>query len=1047
MPELQPTAGTEKFFSSLIEHHQGIIALLDEHLHVIFRSAFGEKTTGWSNDEMPYAPNEYTDPEMVEQVRAVYTEAVANPEKTIPITTRMKHKNGETIWLEGTVINKLRDPDIRGIVVSMQDVTPRKKAEEKLLRLNRLYFFMSQMNQAITKARDAQTLYREACRIAVDAGQFRMAWIGLLDETTTNVIPVTHAGEGSDYLRGSNGVSIAPQGAPESLGTGGQAIREGRPMVCNDIGSAPEMAPWREAALSRNFLSSIGLPLKRSGSVIGLFSLYAGKKNFFDAQETSLLEDMANDISFALELYEQEARRKQAEDELLQNKLRYQMLTEISPVGIFHTDADGVTTYVNPRWSQISGLPAEKALGNGWLEAVHPEDRARMTREWNQATKDRRMSTSDYRFIRPDGSIVWVLGQAVPEKGVDDQVIGYVGTITDVTDLKRAKEESDKARQEVANQDRRFRALIENSSDGLTILAADGTVLDISPAGEKIMGYLRETLIGSARGDIVYPEDRPLLSDTFQKVLASPKQAINIEHRLLLPDGTCRWLASTFKNLLHEPYLQGIVVNYRDITEKKNDEIRLQKSEALYRRAEAMGRIGHFELDIGKMTLSWSDELYRIMEVDKNDFSLRHEDFVKMIHPDDKPGFLSRRETALAKKEKFDIIVRIITPAGRTKYVHAMAQLVPDEAGIFRYFNGTTQDITEQMIAQNQVINERNLSDSIINSLPGIFYLFNQEGKHLRWNDNLEKVSQYTAEELAGMHPRDFFDDGEKELVAKKIESVFRNGEDSVLAHYVRKDGKKIPYYFTGRSILYEGRPCLLGVGLDFSDRLAAQEKIKKATQQLRELTAHLQNVREEERIEIARDIHDDLGQSLTAVQIAIFRLTKQHGHDQPLEKQLQAITEMIAQAIQSIRRISTQLRPAVLDDIGLVEAMRWQTEEFEKRFSIPVDSFFSDIPDNLRQEVAVNLFRIYQETLTNIARHSGAHHVQVRLTRDVGQIGLEVHDDGKGLDEELISTKRTLGLLGMKERALMIGGEFDISSQEGMGTSVKILIPLAKTN
>jgi len=1043
MPEslLQPKK--EKFFHALIEHHQGIIALLDENFHVLFRSAFGEKSTGWSNEEMKAVPNDYTDPEVLDQVRAVYEEALANPDKTFPITTRMKHKNGQSIWLEGTVTNKLHDPDIQGIVVSMQDVTSQKTAEEKLLRLNRLYFFMSQMNQAIVKAPDAATLFREACRIAIEAGQFRMAWIGLLDEETKSVVPVTHAGEEADYLSRINVISLA--GPPESMGPGGRALREGIHMICNDIEAAPEMAPWREAALGRNYLSSIGLPLKRSGNVVGLFSLYASKKNFFDAEETALLRDLANDISFALELFEQETRREKAEQELLQSKQSYQTLTEISPVGVFHTDADGLTTYVNPRWSQITGMSSQKALGNGWLEAVHPADRERLAAEWKEAAKEQRPSSSEYRFIRPDGSIVWVLGQAVPEKGIDDQVIGYVGTTTDVTDLKRVKQEYQSAKQEVTNKEQRFRALIEDSSDGLTILAADGTTLDISPAGLKILGYPREELVGKIRSDLVYPDDQPLLSATFQSILADPQRTATVEYRHYLPDGSYRWMACSFKNLLHEPYLKGIVVNYRDITEKKNDEIRLQKSEALYRRAEAMGRMGHWEWDRQKDFLSLSDELYRILEIDKENFGNRCHDFHDMLHPADKPDYLIAQQTTVAKGEKLDITPRIITPGGITKYVHVLAELVPDEFGAPRYLSGTLQDITAQVIAQNQIITERNLSDSIINSLPGVFYLFNREGIHLRWNKNFEEVTQYTAEEIPLIRTSDLVDDDEKELLAEKIENVFRTGEDSVLAHYLRKDKVKIPYYFTGKAILYEGQTCVLGVGLDFSDRFAAQEKIKKATQQLRELAAHLQNIREEERIEIARDIHDDLGQQLTAVQIALFRLAKQWGHDQALEKQLQGITDMIAQVIGSIRRISTQLRPAVLDDIGLVEAMKWQTEEFEKRFSIPITAIFSDIPDNLQQDIAVALFRIYQETLTNIARHAAARHVRVQLTSDDRYISLEVQDDGRGFDEEIIGATRTLGLLGMKERANMIGGEVEISSQPGKGTSIKIVIPRDK--
>lgn len=1043
MPDPLLSIGKEKFFHTLIEHHQGIIALLDKDLRVLFRSAFGEKSTGWSNEELPYVPNQYTDPEIVDEVTAIYQQAVANPDKTIPITTRMQHKNGETIWLEGTVTNKLCDPDIGGIVVSMQDVTAQKNTEEKLHQLNRLYFFLSQMNQATVKAPDSTTLFREACRIAVEIGQFRMAWVGLLDEATKNIVPITHAGEEVGYL--SRIVTISLDGPEDRMGPGARALKAGRLMVCNDIGSAPEMVPWREAALGRGYLSSIGLPLKRSGKVVGLFSLYSGKKNFFNAEETALLDGLANDISFALELFEQETLRKKAEQELLQSKLSYQTLTEFAPVGIFHTDASGFTTYVNPRWCQISGMPAEKALGNGWLEAVHPDDRKALGTEWERASAERRPSTSDYRFVHPDGSIIWVLGQAVPEKGIGDEVLGYVGTITDITDLKRAKEESDKAKQEVSNQERRFRALIENSSDGLTILNADGTVREISPTGEKLIGYSRETIVGRKRSDMVYPEDRALLAGIFRKILVNPREAVDAEYRIVLPDGGSRWLAGTFKNLLHEPYLKGVVVNYRDITEKKNNEIRLQKSEELYRRAEAMGRIGHWEWDRLKDILTFSDELYRILEIDPARFGNKCHEFHDMLHPDDTPGYLIAQEAAVTKGEKLDITPRVVTAGGNIKFVHILAALVADETGAPRYLSGTLQDITEQVIAKNQIINERNLSDSIINSLPGIFYLFTREGKHLRWNKNFEEVSQYTAEQIANMGPADFVGAGEKELVLQKVENVFRTGEDTVQSFFLRKDKVKIPYYFTGKAIIYEGKECCLGVGLDFSDRLAAQEKINKATQQLRELAAHLQNIREEERVEIARDIHDDLGQQLTAVQIALFRLAKQWKPAPGPEKQLQSITDMTAQVIKSIRRISTQLRPAVLDDIGLVEAMKWQTEEFQKRFSIPVTAFFSDIPDNLQQDIAIALFRIYQETLTNIARHAEATRVQVRLTHDQQRVSLEVQDDGKGVEEEIISSKRTLGLLGMQERALMIGGEFIFDSSPGKGTTIKILIPLEK--
>jgi PAS domain S-box-containing protein len=132
---------------------------------------------------------------------------------------------------------------------------------------------------------------------------------------------------------------------------------------------------------------------------------------------------------------------QEANAELLESRQRYQTLANISPVGIFRTDADGSTTYVNPKWSQISGLPSAEAVGNGWLQAVHPEDREKLSQGWEKSTKLHRSSYSDYRFIHPDGTVAWVMGQAVPELNAKDQIIGYVGTITDITERKEAEEE------------------------------------------------------------------------------------------------------------------------------------------------------------------------------------------------------------------------------------------------------------------------------------------------------------------------------------------------------------------------------------------------------------------------------------------------------------------------------------------------------------------------------------------------------------------------------------------------------------------------------
>ncbi len=158
---------------------------------------------------------------------------------------------------------------------------------------------------------------------------------------------------------------------------------------------------------------------------------------------------------------------EQANTELRESEERYQTLSRISPVGIFHTDSNGITTYVNPKWCAISGLSAEKALGDGWLDAVHPEDKEKVRKGWQKSTQKHQASYSDYRFIRPDGTLAWVMGQAVAELDPGNQVIGYVGTITDITERKQSEEEISKLNAELELRVKERTAQLESANKEL----------------------------------------------------------------------------------------------------------------------------------------------------------------------------------------------------------------------------------------------------------------------------------------------------------------------------------------------------------------------------------------------------------------------------------------------------------------------------------------------------------------------------------------------------------------------------------------------------
>lgn len=213
--------------------------------------------------------------------------------------------------------------------------------------------------------------------------------------------------------------------------------------------------------------------------------------------------------------------------------------------------------------------------------------------------------------------------------------------------------------------------------------------------------------------------------------------------------------------------------------------------------------------------------------------------------------------------------------------------------------------------------------------------------------------------------------------------------------------------------------------------------------EQLRDLSAHLQNIREEERMHIAREMHDELGQLLTGFKMDVISVKRKLSGDldPAIIKKLEAMENNTNEAIKFVRRLSAELRPSLLDDLGLIAALEWHSHEFENRFNIRV-IFQSQMTDlSVPPVIATGIFRIFQESLTNIARHAKAHEVKATLSASDGFLKMEIADDGKGFDTT--AQRKTLGLLGMKERAIMIGGDLNIRSTPGRGTTVVITVPV----
>ncbi|NLO69892.1 MAG: PAS domain-containing protein [Porphyromonadaceae bacterium] len=234
-----------------------------------------------------------------------------------------------------------------------------------------------------------------------------------------------------------------------------------------------------------------------------------------------------------------------------------------------------------------------------------------------------------------------------------------------------------------------------------------------------------------------------------------------------------------------------------------------------------------------------------------------------------------------------------------------------------------------------------------------------------------------------------------------------------------------------------------IGTVHDITQRKNTEKELQKSLEQLHQLSNHIEQARENERLHIARELHDDLGQALTAVKIDL-EIIKQRASDSIVKERLEDVKVLVGDTIRTVQRITSQLRPEIIDDLGLEAAIEWYTKEFSQRYGIKI---FLDIENGIHisNNDALPLFRIMQESLTNIARHAKATHIEIMLHQHDDFIQFEVIDNGVGIKEDKINSKKSFGIMSMKERTTFLGGSFKISRRDTNGSKIEISFPVKK--
>jgi len=500
---------------------------------------------------------------------------------------------------------------------------------------------------------------------------------------------------------------------------------------------------------------------------------------------------------------------------------------------------------------------------------------------------------------------------------------------------------------------------------------------------------------------------------------------------------------------INKQLIEAFIAQVSVFIEKLIIENELKENENKLKAAEEIAHVGNYEIDIKTGKAIWSEETFRIFGLEyQKGKELTAYEYGELLHPDDTQKLYETFEKCIAEVKTFNLVYRIIRTDNEVRYVHSIGELKTDEAGIPVKMFGTFQDITELTKEREALVASEKKYRLMFHNLNVGFAL------HEIILDNKGKPCDYrfleinpAFENLTGLQSKD--------LIGKTIMEVLPDNESYWIDTYGKvalKDktinfenySKPLGKYFQVSAYSPETGK-FATIFIDVTERKRAEEERHLANEMQEKLLSHITEIRENERALISREIHDQLGQSLTALKLDINWLQAHASDANATKEKLKGMVDIISSTIKDVQRISSELRPGILDDLGLAAAIEWYAEEFEKRSGLQVEL---DLDEILIQDEKTNLalFRVMQESLTNVVRHAHAKAIKLTLHEINEHAVLDIEDDGVGISIEKLKSIHSLGIMSMHDRIKQVNGTLDILCGSAAGTKLRICVPLETT-
>jgi len=735
-----------------------------------------------------------------------------------------------------------------------------------------------------------------------------------------------------------------------------------------------------------------------------------------------------------------------APERLLQDRARLRLAIQASGVGLWEWDLATNQVYFSPEHKRQlgrAGAALQEDFGE-WESRLHPEDHERVMHGLRACLAEPGPGyEAEYRLRRKDGTYRWMLARAELVRDAAGRPCRLLGCQWDITERKAA--EGDHAR---------LAAIVESSEDAIIGKTLKGIVTDWNEGARRLFGYAAEEMVGQPILRLI-PPDR---LDEEAQILAQLRRGERVEHYETVrrrKDGRLVDVSlsvSPIRDGGGQPI--GASKIARDITGRKSAEAAMaQAHERLREQAAILELAPVLVRDLDGRIVLWTQGARRLYGFSNEEALGRasHELFRTQF-----PEPLEQIEGALRREGQWEGELVHRKRSGERLVVASLWVLHRDAEGRPARILEVNADLSAQKRAEQALRESQARFAGTIDSAMDAILSVDETQRVVLFNAAAERMFGCTAAEALG-RPLDRFIPARFRAAHRAHVRAF--GQTGVTSRDMgqlgdlsglRADGQEFPIEASISQTEAGGVKLFTVILRDITERKAAEAELGRSQGQLRALAARLQQAREEEAVRLARELHDQLGRCLTTLKLdvgAIERglrggLTDERARAGLLEA-AQRMGQALDETVQTVRRISAELRPGVLDDLGLAAAIDWQAKDFQKRSGVACVLRLPEDDPPLSREQATALFRIFQEGLTNVARHAQARTVWVHLGEEGSHVVLEIEDDGVGFSPAALAERRSLGLLGMRERAAAFGGEVEVTGSPGRGVTVLVRLPL----